>query len=81
MELNIYQHSEASQALFKRREIHKANTLCGKMGNYLHLKNKGMLIKISEMDEILIDHLNYLVLHGIIPNTWIFLIEVCVASS
>jgi len=40
-----------------------------------------MLIKISELDEILMDYLNYLVLQGIIPHTWIFLIEVCIASS
>jgi len=81
MELNTYQNSEAYQAFFKRRVVHKINTLCGKLRNNLHLRNKRMLIKISELDEILMDYLNYLVLQGIIPHTWIFLIEVCIASS
>lgn len=57
MELNTYQHSEASQTFFKRRAVHKVNVLCGKMRNYLHLKNKVMWIKISELDEILTDFL------------------------
>lgn len=52
MELNTYQHSEALQIFLKRREVRKVNTLHGKLRNYLHLKNKGMLIKISELNEI-----------------------------
>lgn len=76
MESNTYEHSKASQTFFKKRAVHKVNTLSSKLRNYGSLRNKEILIKISELDVILIDYLNYLVPQGIIPKTWTFIIEV-----